>query len=152
MATSGKATTGTTISKHTTGWYAGWTVGAIVVIALIAIGIWLGVRGGSTQPQPTPPQPAPQSGTFAVGVQAWNFQAASAAQSSAQSSAKRARKTAAFKPMSVAQPTTQLQAVGTSQILGGHPTDSFGAESLTCLSCDQTKAKKRVTFSSSVIG
>ena len=136
-------------SKHTTGWYAGWTVGAVVVIALIAIGIWLGVRGGSTQPQPTPPQPAPQAGTFAVGVQAWNFQAASAAQSAAQN----AGKTVALRPMSVAQPTTQLQAVRTSQILGGHPTESLvAAGSSTCLSCDQAKAKKRVTFSSSVIG
>ena len=140
--------TGTTSMKtHTTGWYAGWTVGAIVLVALIAIGIWLGVRGAST-----PPKPAPQSGTFAVGVQAWNFKAASAAQNSGKTVAQNSGKTATLSPMSVAQTTTSLQKVRASQIRGGDPTDSFGAESLTCLSCDQAKAKKRVTFSSSVIG
>lgn len=140
------------MKTHTTGWYAGWTVGAIVLVALIAIGIWLGVRGASTPPQPAPPQPAPQSGTFAVGVQAWNFPAASAAQNAGKTAAKQVGKTATLSPMSVAQAPTSLQKVRASQIRGGDPTDSFGTESLTCLSCDQTKAKKRVTFSSSVIG
>jgi len=142
------------MAKHGAGWYAGWTAGAVIVIAAIVIAAWFGTRGGN-KPATDP--------KHSIGVGAWTFgpKGGSAGESNHAErtpSNTRATKSLSSLPSSSSLPlqplspqhgvrhgSRQAEIQRDSRVSGNRIAGGVGRS--TCGPCQEAKlAKKRVTF------